>query len=85
MKNLKLFICLFGIGGDRRPPIIKNWEGGDGSSNYWTSSGYDQDWTQENSNSQMEGGLQMCLSLGKMLYIQICLASENGPEIENLM
>ena len=34
MKNLKLFICLFGIGGDRRPPIIKNWEGGDGSSNY---------------------------------------------------
>ena len=34
MKNLKLFICLFGIGGDRRPPIIKNWEGGDGSSNF---------------------------------------------------
>ena len=27
MKNLKLFICLFGIGGDRRPPNIKNWEG----------------------------------------------------------
>ena len=62
MKNLKLFICLFGIGGDRRPPIIKNWEGGDGSSNYY------QDSTKENSNRQMQGGLhqiQMCLSLGK--------------------
>ena len=84
MKNLKLFICLFGIGGDRRPPIIKNWEGGDGSSNYCPS-GNDQDWTQENSNSQMEGGLQMCLSLGKMLYIPICLASDYGSEIENPM
>ena len=84
MKNLKLFICLFGIGGDRRPPIIKNWEGGDGSSNYCPS-GYDQDRSKENSNSQMEGGLQMCLSLGKMLYIPICLASENGSEIENPM
>ncbi len=59
MKNLKLFICLFGIVGARRAPNIKNWEGGDGSSNY------DQDWSKENSNHQMQGGLQMCLSLGK--------------------
>ena len=59
MKNLKLFICLFGIGGARRAPIIKNWEGGDGSSNY------DQDWSKENSNHQMNGGIANVFIIGK--------------------